>query len=133
MRVQVFVVTSLSVIVGKVFLAVSGVRTLDIQETSPYKRLGGEVAVEGVVNDFLTNVVVDDRLGVRFADIEMAWLRAFLDEWVCETGGPCHSELMTVHKRRGRRGTATRMSGGIRTGWPEPDAGTFDSTGSDPG
>ena len=92
MRVPVFVVTGLSVIAGMVFLAVSGVRTLDTHEASLYERLGGEVGVEGVVDNFLANVAEDEQLGARIADADMDWLRAFLNDWVCEAGGPCHTD-----------------------------------------
>ena len=92
MRARVFVVTGLSVIAGVVFLAVSGVRTFDIPETSLYQRLGGEVGVERVADNFLANVAGDDQLGVRIADVDMDWLRAFLNDWVCEAGGPCRTD-----------------------------------------
>lgn len=92
MRALVFTVTGLSVIAGMVFLAVSGVRTFDTREASLYDRLGGEVGVEGVVDVFLANVAGDDRLSVRFADIDMEWLREFLNDWTCEAGGPCHAD-----------------------------------------
>ena len=90
MRDLVLAVTGIVVICGMAFLAVSGVRTLDTHEASLYERLGGEVDVEGVVDDFLANVADDARLGDRVADIDMDWLRTFLNDWVCEAGGPCH-------------------------------------------
>ena len=48
--------------------------------------------MEGVREHFLANVADDDRLGARFADIETDSLRALLTDWVCETGGPCHTD-----------------------------------------
>ena len=92
MRALVFVVTGLSVIAGVVFLAASGVRTFDTREASLYERLGGEVGVEGVVDSFLANVAGDDQLGVHIVDVDMDRLRALLNDWVCEAGGPCHTD-----------------------------------------
>ena len=102
MRTQVFTITGLSVIAGMVFLAVSGVRTFDTHEAPLYERLGGEVGVEGVLNRFVANVADDDRLSVRFANIDMDWLQAFLGDWVCEAGGPCD----TSGKDRSQAGEA---------------------------
>ena len=48
--------------------------------------------MEGVINHFLASVTADDRLGTGFADIDMNWLRALLNDWECETGGPCHTD-----------------------------------------
>ena len=65
--------------------ALTGTRSL-------YERLDGETGVEGVINHFLASVADDDRLGTGFADIDMDWLRALLIDWLCEAGGPCHTD-----------------------------------------
>ena len=104
MRAQVFTITGLSVAAGMVFLAVSGVRTFDTHEAPLYERLGGEVGVEGVLNRFVANVADDDRLSVRFANIDMDRLQVFLGDWVCEAGGPCDTNGKDpVARRRGCR------------------------------
>ena len=92
MRDRALIVTGCSVIVGMVFMAVSGVRNVDTREAPLYERLGGEVRVEGMVNRFLAKVAGDDRLGVPSAGLDMDWLRALLDEWVCDAGGPCDTD-----------------------------------------
>ena len=55
-----------------------------------YERLGYQSGVEKVVDYFLANVAGDDRVNGRFADTDMAQLRANLIDQVCEaTDGPC--------------------------------------------
>lgn len=55
-----------------------------------YERLGYQSGVEKVVDYFLANVAGDDRVNGRFADTDMAKLRANLIDQVCEaTDGPC--------------------------------------------
>ena len=90
MRELLITVTGFSAVAGMLFLLASGVRTFDTVEASLYERLGGEAGVEGVLDSFLANVADDKRLGIHFADIDMAWLRAFLAGWTCDIGGPCH-------------------------------------------
>lgn len=90
MRLALFTATGLSVLVGLGLLMATGARTLDRDEAPLYERLGGEVGVDIVVDNFLAKVTDDDWLGVRFADTDMSGLREFLVAQLCEaTGGPC--------------------------------------------
>lgn len=59
-------------------------------EKSLYERLGGLEAITAVIDDFLANVVADDRINARFANADAARLRQMLIDQVCAaTGGPC--------------------------------------------
>ena len=62
-------------------------------EKSLYERLGGLEAITAVIDDFLANVVADDRINARFANMDEAavgHLRQMLIDQVCAaTGGPC--------------------------------------------
>ena len=92
MQTRALTVTGLMLTACMVFLAISGVRTLDTHEASLYERLGGKVGVAGVLDHFVANVADDGQLGARFTAVDMDWLRALLTDWVCETGGPCHTD-----------------------------------------
>jgi hemoglobin len=60
------------------------------QDATLYDRLGGQEAIEAVVDQFLVNVVADDRINGFFAGTDVDNLRGLLIEQVCEaTGGPC--------------------------------------------
>ena len=55
-----------------------------------YDRLGGQPAIQAVVDDFIGNVAADSRINGRFAGMNMARLKRLLVEQICEaTGGPC--------------------------------------------
>jgi hemoglobin len=60
-----------------------------------YERLGGQPAIEAVIDEFLKNVLADDRINARFANAATdpaaaKHLRQMLIDQVCEaTGGPC--------------------------------------------
>jgi hemoglobin len=71
---------------------------------SLYDRLGGEPAITAVVDDFLANVLADNRINAFFANVDAAGaanLRAKLIEQICAaTGGPCTytgKDMVTVH------------------------------------
>lgn len=67
-----------------------------------YDRLGGQPAVEKVIDDFLRNVAGDTRISLFFTNTDLPKLRARLIEQVCvATGGPCTykgKDMKTVHK-----------------------------------
>jgi hemoglobin len=60
---------------------------------SLYQRLGGREGIRGVVDDFVANVVADDRVKRRFAALPppaVEKLKTNLSDQICEaTGGPC--------------------------------------------
>jgi hemoglobin len=72
-----------------------------MKQKSLYDRLGGEPAITAVVDDFLANVVADNRINAFFANADPKNLRAKLIEQICAaTGGPCTytgKDMVTVH------------------------------------
>jgi hemoglobin len=57
---------------------------------SLYVRLGGTTMIASVVEEFLTNATVDNRINGRFATADLAKLRGhLLDQFCMMTGGPC--------------------------------------------
>jgi hemoglobin len=60
---------------------------------SLYKRLGGREGIALVVDDFVANVVADNRINARFKGLNPAQVFKFksnLADQMCEaTGGPC--------------------------------------------
>ena len=66
-----------------------------------YDRLGGQPAIEKVIDDFIAIVVKDERINKRFQNIDAANLRKQLIDQVCNaTGGPCEykgKDMKTAH------------------------------------
>lgn len=63
---------------------------MPVKEASLYDRLGGKPAITAVIDDFVGNVAADARINGRFANTDIARLKARLVEQVCAgTGGPC--------------------------------------------
>lgn len=55
-----------------------------------YDRLGGQSAIESVVDQFMANLATDTRINGYFASTDMSRLKRLLVEQLCEaTGGPC--------------------------------------------
>lgn len=75
------------------------------KDTSLYGRLGGQKAIEAVVDDFLANVVSNPQVNYRFANTDAGKLRRLLVEQVCAgTGGPCKytgRDMVTAHRGMG--------------------------------
>lgn len=75
------------------------------KDTSLYGRLGGQKAIEAVVDDFLANVVSNPQINYRFANSDAGKLRRLLVEQVCAgTGGPCKytgRDMVTAHRGMG--------------------------------
>jgi hemoglobin len=70
-----------------------------------YKRLGGRDGIALVVDDFVVNVVADNRIKGRFATLkppEMFRLKSNLSDLICDaTGGPCSyvgRDMKTSHR-----------------------------------
>lgn len=60
------------------------------QTKSLYERLGGQPAIEAVVNDFAGRVLADSRINKKFARSNAPRLVKNLTDFVCSaTGGPC--------------------------------------------
>jgi hemoglobin len=83
--------------------AAMGDRAAD--KPSLYKRLGGREGIALVVDDFVANVVADNRINARFKGLNPAQvfkLKSNLADQMCEaTGGPCAylgGDMKTVHK-----------------------------------
>ncbi len=59
-------------------------------EQSLYERLGGQSAINAVVDDFVGNVAGDSRINGFFASTDIPRLKRLLSEQICAgTGGPC--------------------------------------------
>lgn len=55
-----------------------------------FERLGGQGAITAVVDQFLQNVLKDDRINHRFVYADFGRLRGHLIDQICAaTGGPC--------------------------------------------
>jgi hemoglobin len=75
---------------------------------SLYQRLGGREGIRGVVDDFVANVVADDRIKRRFAGLNppaVEKLKTNLSDQICEaSGGPCAylgRDMKTTHAGMG--------------------------------
>src|SRR5437879_2519155 len=61
-----------------------------VAENTLFTRLGGKVAIEGIVDELLKNVGADNRINQRFAKVDLVDLRVKLVDLICEsTKGPC--------------------------------------------
>jgi len=72
---------------------------------SVYKQLGGREGIAIVVDDFVANVVADNRINERFKKLQPAQvfkLKSNVADQICDaTGGPCSylgGDMKTVHK-----------------------------------
>jgi hemoglobin len=73
-----------------VFLFASGSHAQQAQQASLYERLGGKPAITAVVDDFVGNVAVDNRINGFFAKTDITRLKQLLVEQICAgSGGPC--------------------------------------------
>ncbi|MEW6128629.1 MAG: group 1 truncated hemoglobin [Acidobacteriota bacterium] len=85
-------------------LAIGSVFAEDGMKKSLYERLGKKEAITAVVDEFLKNVVGDDRINKFFADTvkdqkQVAKLRNNLIDQICEaTGGPCKYKGKNMEK-----------------------------------
>ena len=72
---------------------------------SVYQQLGGREGIAGVVDDFVANVVADNRISARFKALPPAQvfkLKSHLADQICDaSGGPCAyvgRDMKTTHK-----------------------------------
>lgn len=77
----------------------------DMMKKSLYDRLGGQPAIEAVVNDFAGRVLKDARINKKFAKSDPGRLVKNLTDFVCKaTGGPCAytgQNMVVAHKNMG--------------------------------
>jgi hemoglobin len=90
-------------------LGMFGCAMMQSQEAAPapslYKQLGGREGIALVVDDFVANVVADDRINARFKALPapaVFKLKSNLADQICDaTGGPCAyigRDMKTTHK-----------------------------------
>ena len=71
-----------------------------------YERLGGQGAVEAVVNDFAGRVLADARINKKFAKTDAPRLVKNLTDFVCSaTGGPCKYTGLSMKESHTNMGT----------------------------
>jgi hemoglobin len=70
-----------------------------------YERLGGQKAIEAVIDDFIGNVAADARINKRFANANIPRLKKNLVDQVCQvSGGPCrYTGLSMKEAHRGMK------------------------------
>lgn len=75
------------------------------KEKSLYERLGGQPAINAVVDDFAGRALADTRINAKFAKSDPGRLVANLKTFMCKaTGGPCVYKGQTMaaaHKNMG--------------------------------
>jgi hemoglobin len=79
--------------------------TMAGDQKSLYDRLGGQDAINGVVDDFVGNVAADARINAFFANADIPHLKQMLKDQICSaTGGPCKytgKDMKTAHAGMG--------------------------------
>ena len=72
---------------------------------SVYKQLGGHEGISQIVDDFVANVVADNRINQRFKALPPAQvfkLKSYVADQICDaTGGPCSyvgRDMKTTHR-----------------------------------
>ena len=82
--------TNLRVLALFAVLTASSPLAATAQDAPLYERLGGQSAIEAVVDQVLSNVGADTRINQFFANADMGRTRTMLLELICQaTGGPC--------------------------------------------
>jgi hemoglobin len=99
MRKNLLVIAAVALVIFASTLVVN-VRAAHAQD-SLYTRLGGQAAIQAVVDQFLKNVGADNRINHYFAKVDLANLDKLLVEQICQgTGGPCTytgRDMKTTH------------------------------------
>lgn len=92
-------------LVGVLALAACAAQSPTPAKTTLYERLGGQPAINAVVDDFVANVAADKRINPFFAHANVPRLKRLLAEQICAgTGGPCTytgKDMKTVHAGMG--------------------------------
>jgi hemoglobin len=95
------------VVVVAAFVGLFGCATGQPPAPAPsvYRQLGGRERISQIVDDFVANVVADNRINERFKALQppqVAKLKSDLADQICEaTGGPCSylgRDMKTVHR-----------------------------------
>jgi hemoglobin len=77
-------------------------------DDSVYRDLGGQVGIEGIVDDLLDVVVEDRRINFQFALANIVRLRAMLITQFCSvSGGPCRYDGLSMEEAHAGRGITT--------------------------
>jgi hemoglobin len=105
MRIRLIVIAALAALAlgcgGKKGGGGGGDTTTPQPSAKLYDRLGGQPAIEKVIDDFIAIVIKDERINKRFQNIDAANLRKQLIDQVCNaTGGPCEykgKDMKTAH------------------------------------
>ncbi len=83
-------------------LAGCGAMEKKAADASLYERLGGKPAIEKVVDQFVANMVADERINRRFATTDIGRFKGHLVDQICQaTGGPCTyagRDMVAAHK-----------------------------------
>ncbi|MEO6226718.1 MAG: group 1 truncated hemoglobin [Thermomonas sp.] len=74
-------------------------------DSSTYAQLGGAAGVDGIVDDLLEAILVDDRINFQFAQTDIVRFREKLIEQLCvEGGGPCTYTGLSMQETHAGRG-----------------------------
>ena len=90
-------------VVGVLALTACFTQSPPTHTTAPtlYERLGGQPAINAVVDDFVANVAADKRINRFFANTDVPRLKRLLGEQTCAgAGGPCTytgRDMKTTH------------------------------------
>ncbi|HEU0032698.1 MAG TPA: group 1 truncated hemoglobin [Kofleriaceae bacterium] len=110
MRIRHLLVAALATVSLSSIAGCGGKKTGDTTAAKPadkslYARLGGKDAITAVVDDFVANVVADDRINAFFKNADATNLKKQLVDQICEaTGGPCKytgKDMKTAHMGMG--------------------------------
>src|SRR5262245_10178418 len=83
-------------------------------KASLFDRLGGQPAINAVVDDFATNVLNDPRVNKKFAKTDAPRLLANLKDFVCNaTGGPCQYKGLNMKDSHKNMGTTAGEFGAL--------------------
>ncbi|MDG4550978.1 MAG: group 1 truncated hemoglobin [Candidatus Contendobacter sp.] len=92
-------------LVGVLALAACAAHSPTPAKTTLYERLGGQPAINAVVDDFVANVAADKRINRFFANANIPRLKRLLGEQICAgAGGPCTytgKDMKTAHAGMG--------------------------------
>jgi hemoglobin len=81
---------------------------------SLFERLGGQPAINAVVDDFATNVLNDPRINKKFAKSDAPRLLANLKDFVCfATNGPCQYKGLSMKESHKNMGTTAGEFGAL--------------------
>lgn len=74
-------------------------------DSRTYDQLGGSTGVQGIVDDLLEAILVDDRINFQFAQTDIVRFREKLTEQICvESGGPCTYTGLSMQESHAGRG-----------------------------